>query len=81
MRWDPEVVAAASLVMRGDDSRDAAARLERAIHAHHLHEEALDDLLETLALYQPGAGAPYANYEQLLKSIHRSGIVPDSTTT
>lgn len=68
---DVNVVNAAARILGGDDSAAAAAELERAIHSYLPYEDALDDLLEALALYAPTRGAPYLNYEQLCAAIRQ----------
>lgn len=77
MSIDAEVIAAAQRILAGDDSKVAAAALEGALHAHYPNETDLDDLLETLALYEPSMGSPYVDFRQLCDAIRKSRIFED----
>jgi hypothetical protein len=48
-----------------DDSMEAARSLEGVVLNDYPGDERLDDLLEALALYNPGEGPPYVNWEGL----------------
>jgi hypothetical protein len=71
----PEVTAAAQRILDGDDSKLAAQSLEEALHAYYPYEEEFDDLLEALALYDPGMGNPYTDHRQLCDAIRQSPIL------
>jgi hypothetical protein len=65
----PQVTSAARRILDGDDSRQAAASLEEALHTYTPYEERFDDLLEALALYAPSMGSPYIDHGQLCNAI------------
>lgn len=52
-----------------DDSMDAARSLEGVVLNDYPGDERLDDLLEALALYNPGEGPPYVNAEGLRSAV------------
>lgn len=57
--------AAAFPVLAGDDSVEAASRLERVVLDDYPDDERLDDLLEVLALYVPSQPPPHTGQDQL----------------
>lgn len=52
-----------------DDSIDAARSLEGVVLHDYPGDERLDDLLEALALYNPGEGAPYVHADGLRSAV------------
>ena len=70
----PEVSTAAQQILDGDSSTRAAASLELALHTYHPYEEEFEDLLEAIALYNPGMGSPYTDHQQLCDAIRQSSI-------
>lgn len=60
---------AAENILRGDDSVDAAHRLEAVLLAEYDRDEVMVDLLEALAMYSPGSGTPYVDYPELVARI------------
>ena len=69
-----EVATAAAAILSGDDSGQAAAALEAALHTFHPYDEEFEDLLEALALYSPTEGPPYTDHKQLCDAIRESPI-------
>lgn len=77
MTYAPEVTAAATRILEGDDSAMAANALEGAIHTYHPFEENLEELLEALALYAPSKGTPYTSHSQVCEAIRQSAVLGD----
>jgi hypothetical protein len=69
---DQHVAAAAQRVLAGDDSGQAAQALEGVLLDDYPRDERFDDLLEALALYAPGQGAPYVEAEALRKAVRET---------
>jgi hypothetical protein len=59
-------------VLAGDDSGQAAQALEGVLLDDYPGDERFDDLLEALALYAPGQGAPYVEAEALRKAVRET---------
>lgn len=74
MTFAREVNAAARRILEGDDSTQAAAALEAALHTYHPYQEEFDDILEVLALYSPLMGSPYTDHRQICDEIRKSPI-------
>lgn len=56
---------AASRILAGDESVAAAQDLESVLLDEYLDDERTSALLEGLALYAPGSGAPYVKAPEL----------------
>jgi hypothetical protein len=65
-------LAAAQRVLDGDDSTLAANELEGVLLDDYPGDERFDDLVEVLALYAPGHGAPYSEAQQVREVIRRT---------
>jgi hypothetical protein len=63
---------AAQRVLAGDESVEAAQKLEGVLLDDYPGDERLDDLLEALALYAPGQAAPYVGAEGLRTAIREA---------
>lgn len=69
MRLTTQFLAAAMQVLKGDDSVEAARRLEAAVIDDYAGDERLDELLYLLSMYSPGLGAPYCDAAELRKAV------------
>ncbi len=72
MNPTPQFLAAAMLVLQGDESREAASRLEALVIDEYADDERLDELLYMLSMYSPGAGAPYCDAAELREAVGRA---------
>ena len=66
---DERFELAAQRILAGDESVQAAQQLEGVLLDDHPGDERFDDLLEALALYAPGEGAPYVGAQVLHAAI------------
>jgi len=61
-------------ILEGDESADAARRLESVLAENFLETQLFEELTETLALYSPGAEPPYVGpaelRERLISVLH-----------
>lgn len=63
------VVEAMQRVLGGDESRDAAARLEATLAREMDSDEGLDDLRYALSAYSPGSGPDFIGAEDLRRAV------------
>jgi hypothetical protein len=68
-RVDERFEVAAQRILAGDESVRAAQQLEGVLLDDYPGDERFDDLLEALAFYAPGEGAPYVDAHGLQAAI------------
>jgi hypothetical protein len=57
------------VILAGDESTEAVRRLETVLVENFLETQLFEELTESLALYSPGAGAPYVGYAELREKL------------
>lgn len=76
--FDERFEVAAQRVLAGDESVEAAHKLEGVLLDDYPGDERFDHLLEVLALYAPGQAAPYVGVAGLRTAIREALVArPD----
>ena len=70
--FDERLFAAAQRVLDGDDSANAVSALEGVLLDEYPGDERFEDLMEALALYAPGMGAPYVGRTEIRDAIRQA---------